>query len=130
MSRRGRKNADDAVLLALACGATVAQAAHRAGVSERTVYRRVKDPAFAEKLQATRAELVQRACGLLTAGSLEAVRALVELLRPDSPPNARLGAARATLEMGQKLREATEFEARLRAVEQRSADQGPQARAA
>ena len=45
MSRRGRKNADDAVLLALACGATVAQAAHRAGVSERTVYRRLKDPA-------------------------------------------------------------------------------------
>ena len=130
MSRRGRKNADDAVLLALACGATVAQAAHKAGVSERTVYRRLKDPAFAEKLQMTRAELVQRACGLLTAGSLEAVRALVELLRPDSPPNARLGAARATLEMGQKLREATEFEARLRAVEQRSADQGPQARAA
>ena len=82
------------------------------------------------ELESFVAELVQRACGLLTAGSLEAVRALVELLRPDSPPNARLGAARATLEIGQKLREATEFEARLRALEQRAADRGPQAQAA
>ena len=37
MSARGRENADERILLALACGATYSKAAQDSGVGERTV---------------------------------------------------------------------------------------------
>jgi hypothetical protein len=41
MAGSGRKNADAALLAALAGGATVQEAASSAGISERTAYRRL-----------------------------------------------------------------------------------------
>jgi len=41
MPQRGRKNADQLLLMALACGATVEAAARSAGISQATVYRRL-----------------------------------------------------------------------------------------
>ena len=46
MPGRGRKAVDEELLLALACGFTVEQAAARAGVSAGTLQRRLRDPAF------------------------------------------------------------------------------------
>jgi len=46
VAHRGRKEADEALLQALACGATVETAAQRAGIGERTAYRRLADPEF------------------------------------------------------------------------------------
>ena len=109
------------LLQALACGATVENAARKAGVCERTVYRRLADPAFCRQLRELRTDMVQRTAGTLTAAATEAVRAMLELLKPATPPATRLGAARSVLEIGQKLREATEFEQRLAALEQQSA---------
>jgi hypothetical protein len=45
MAGRGRRNADWLLVVAVAQGRTVAEAA-AAGISERTVYRRLTDPAF------------------------------------------------------------------------------------
>ena len=121
MPQRGRRSADDVLMLALACGATLENAARQAGVSESTVRRRAKDPQFQRKLQALRADMVQRASGALTAAGTESVRTLLDLQRPSVPPATRLGAAKATLELGMKVRETAELEQRLAALEEQVA---------
>jgi hypothetical protein len=107
--------------LALACGATAENAARTASVSLRTVYRRLADPAFRTRLQGARADMVQRATGMLTAAALEAVKTLLGLQHASVPAAVRLGAARAVLEIGAKLREVADLEARLAALEQQVA---------
>jgi hypothetical protein len=118
MAQKGRRKADHQLLAALACGATVESAARQAGVSESTAYRRLADPAFGRQLQATRADMIQRTAGALTAAATEAVRTLLELQKAVAPPAVRLGAARSVLEIGIKLREAADLEERLSALEQ------------
>jgi hypothetical protein len=118
MAARGRKNADEALLLALACGATVENAARKAGVSERTVRRRLADPAFKKRLDAIRGDMVQRAMGMLTAAAMEAVKTLVALQDKEQPAASRLGAARAILEYGAKLREEADLTKRVEALEE------------
>jgi hypothetical protein len=119
MAFGGRQNADDALILALACGATVESAAQKAGISPRTAHRRLTNPQFRGQLNQIRADMVQRAAALLTSAAMEAIRTLVSLQEKSTPPAVRLGAARAILELGTKLREASEWEARLSALEQR-----------
>jgi hypothetical protein len=117
MAARGRKNADDALLLALACGATLEAAARKAEVSERTVRRRLADPAFQKRLTQIRDDMVQRAMGMLTAAAMEAVKTLVALQDREQPAASRLGAARAILEYGAKLREEADLTKRVEALE-------------
>jgi hypothetical protein len=76
------------------------------------------DPAFGRRLQQMRGDMISRTAGTLTAAAGEAVRALMDLLKPTTPAAARLGAARAVLEIGMKLREVAELEARLTVLEQ------------
>src|SRR6478672_6788573 len=102
MATFGSKTADDTLLLALACGATIENAAHKANLGRRTAYRRVSEPAFQERLKQLRAEMVQRATAMLTAGAMEAVKTMIELLGPTSPPAVRLGSARSIVELGVK----------------------------
>jgi hypothetical protein len=124
MPQRGRRSADDLLRMALACGATLENAARQAGVSESTVRRRVKDPEFQHKLQTLRAEMVQRTSGALTAAGTESVRTLLDLQKPTAPPAVRLGAAKATLELGMKVRETAELEQRLATLEERLGSAG------
>ncbi len=119
MARAGKKKAAAALLLALACGATVENAARKAGVSERTVYRRLAEPEFRRQLTDLRTDMVQRAAAMLTAASMEAVKNLVALQNPSISAAVRLGAARSILELGTKLRESAGLEERLAALEQR-----------
>jgi transposase-like protein len=125
MPTHPKKKAEEKLLLALACGATVESAARECGVTPRTVYRRLTEPAFRRRLQALRSDMVQRTAGTLTAASSEAVRTLVELLKPAVAPNTRLGAARAVLESGVKLREIAELEERMAALEEQLAATSP-----
>jgi hypothetical protein len=117
MPDKPRKKAEDALLLALACGASVDAAARQCGLCERTVYRRLEDPAFSQRLKELRADMVQRTAGALTAASTESVRTLLELQKAAAPPAVRLGAARSILEIGMKVREAADLEERLAALE-------------
>jgi hypothetical protein len=114
-----RQKAKYDLLMALACGATVAQAADKAGTSERTVYRRLADPAFRAELDQLRADMVQRSTGMLTAASLEAIKTVVGLLGPNAPEQVRHSAARTILQYGIRLREHTELQARLASLEER-----------
>src|SRR4051812_43992323 len=103
MAHKGRKSADAVVLLALACGSSVDSAAAKAGITTRTVYRRLKDPKFKQRVDELRADMVQRMAGMLTAASGESVKTLLALHDPTIPPAVRLGAARASIELAVKL---------------------------
>jgi hypothetical protein len=120
MPRKPRKKAEDKLLLTLACGATVENAARQCQLCKRTVYRRMEEPDFKKRLQALRTDMVQRTAGALTAAGSEAVRALLELLRGARAEAVRLGAARSVLEIGMKAREFAELEERLAALEQQA----------
>ena len=119
------RQADDPLLLALACGLSAEQAARQAGVSVKTAYRRLQDPAFAGRLGDLRAEMLARAAAMLTAAAVESVRTLADLLKPANAPATRLHAARAILEHGVKLRALVEVKARLHDLEERVAQVTP-----
>ncbi|MFL5330040.1 MAG: hypothetical protein ACJ8C4_14135 [Gemmataceae bacterium] len=116
---KSRKKGDAPLLLAMACGATVEQAARQAGLSDRTIYRRLKDPEFRKELQAVRDDMVRRSAGMLTAAAGEAVKTLAALMSSGVPPATRLGAARAVLEIGIKVREVSELAERVANLEDR-----------
>lgn len=126
-SQSGRRKADEQLILALACGATAETAARQAGVSARTVYNRLNDPAFKTRLREVQADILQRTAGALTAAATESVRTLLELQKPGTPPATRLGAARAVLELGLKIREIVELETRIAALEEQLDAEGSKA---
>ena len=107
------KRNEDQLLLALACGASVEQAARQAGVHPQTARRRLHDPAFQGRLDALRTEMVTRSAAMLTAAGVESVRTLVELQKSPTAPATRLQAAKAVLELGVKLRQLAELEGQL-----------------
>ncbi len=117
MAENGRHKGESALVAALAGGASVRDAAKLARVGERTAYRRLDDPAFRQEFTDARAELVSRSVGALVDASTEAVQTLRTLLEFGYPPAVRLGAARAVLELGTRLRESEELGQRLARVE-------------
>ena len=62
---------------------------------------------------------MRRAAGLLTAAALESVKRLLELQKPSAPAPVQLGAARSILQIGMKLREASDLAERVAALEAR-----------
>lgn len=118
MAGNGRTSADSVLIAALAGGATVAAAARLARVSERTVYRRLEEPEFCQQITAARADMLTRAVGGLAQASTAAVDTLAALLKPRVAATVRLGAARAILELGTRLREAEDVERRLAELEE------------
>src|SRR5579862_893020 len=105
-----QKNAHLPLLMALACGANAETAARQTGLTERTVRKRMKDPVFRRQILAIRRDMVNRASGAMSAAAMESIKTLLELQRPSQPGTVRLGAARAILEIGFKLREVTDIE--------------------
>lgn len=120
MAHRGRKNADDALAVALASGQTLRDAAASVRVSERTATRRWADPDFRQRVAALRSEMIGRAMGSMADAMSDAAAGLRGLLAAESE-SVRLGACRAILELGVRLREAVELETRIVALEQREA---------
>ncbi|MBX9681833.1 MAG: hypothetical protein K2X38_23995 [Gemmataceae bacterium] len=115
---------DEILLQALLCGASMDAAARKAGMSRSAGYRRLANPKFAKQYREAKADLVKRATAILSAGSLEASKALLDLIGAKNPPATRLGAARTVIELAAKLREQTEMEERMASLEQRlDADQ-------
>ena len=120
MARKSNKAAEQALLAALAIGATVENAARKAGISERTAYRRLADPDFQARVEQARRENMARTAGMLTGAALGSVKTLVDLQQDVSvPASVRRGAARDVLDMAVKYRESAEMEQRLAAIEDR-----------
>jgi hypothetical protein len=108
----------EAVALALAAGATIPAAAARARCGARTVKRWLTEhPGFRRHVDELRAEMVGRALGTLADAMTEAAAVLRQLLAAKSD-TVRLGACRSILELTTKLKETTDLEQRLSALEQ------------
>jgi hypothetical protein len=122
---RAKKHTDEALLVALACGATVENAARTAGISARTAQRRLAEPGFRKRLQELRTDMAQRTGSMLTAAGMEAVKTLISLQDGAIAAPVRLGAARTVLEFGIKLRESNELVERIAALEAQAASPPP-----
>lgn len=116
LSGIGRRKGDTELVIALAAGETVRDAAKAAGISERTAFRRIQEQGFQQEVANTRTLMVSRAVGMLADAATNAVSTLRFLLGAESE-NVQLGAARAILEAGPRLREAEELAQRIAALE-------------
>lgn len=117
MADGGRHSADSALVVELASGATVRDAAKEARVSERTAYRRLENEEFRRQVGDLRRQMVDGATGRLAQAMGGAVAVLVTLAESAVSEAARVSAARAVVEFGIRLREAEEFEHRLSELE-------------
>src|SRR4051794_3897870 len=95
---------DVALVLGLAAGLPVDEAAAAAGMSRATAYRRLDDPAFSRAVREERARIMHRATGRLADLALAAADTLGGLMT-DSTTTARdrIAAARAILEAAPRL---------------------------
>ncbi len=111
-----RNKGEPAFTRALAGGATIRQAAEQAGIAERTAYRRLASPAFRRNVQRARAELFERASGVLTNATGEASATIWRLVR-STDPHVALAAARTTLQLAATVRDHCELAERITALE-------------
>ena len=103
MTTNGKRKRDDELLvLAIATGSSVCNAAELTGFGERTVRRRLDEPEFVARIDAVRLEIRDRTVGKLTHAMTDAVDTLQELLSADTD-SIRLGAARSILDSCTKL---------------------------
>ncbi len=111
-----RRSADDMIVGGLAAGLSQPAAARHAGVSERTVRRRLEDPEFAASVDKARVAFVERTAGQLLGAAEQAVAALRDLV-DSAPPAVRVRAALGLLAAAATWRENGETERRLTALE-------------
>jgi hypothetical protein len=97
---------DEALVMALGTGSNVRNAALVAYVSERTVYRRLNDPAFCSRVAEVREQLFDHAVAKLVDASVDAADRLWSLLDSEDE-EMQLKAAKAILELGPRLKQAT-----------------------
>jgi hypothetical protein len=117
-----KRSATDPILIAsLATGASYPVAATAAGVSERTVRRRLADPVFAGRVEQERAVFIERTAAQLLAGTTVAVETLRELAQT-GPPAVRVRAALGLLSATTSWRETYEVDQRLAALESMADD--------
>jgi transposase len=112
MEQNGRTTGEEELLLALARGATVRQAAEKTGIGERTVYRRLAEADFRRGVKEARDRMFDAARGRLAGLTDKATETLARLMESEKPSEA-LGAAKAVLELGPRLRRVTELEERI-----------------
>ncbi len=115
VSRAGK--GDDLLVEALGKGRTQVQAAAFAGVSERTVRRRLEDPDFAARVRDARAEFTRAAAAQLGGLYEKAIGVLNDSLE-DGDGKVRLRAAQVVLKTGPEFRAHGELEERLLALEE------------
>ncbi|HLN32419.1 MAG TPA: hypothetical protein VK395_32120 [Gemmataceae bacterium] len=112
-----KRNIREEFLFALVLGAAVEGAAKSVGISKRTAYRWLADPAVKARLCKMRSERLERSSTMLTVAGLEAVKTLLTLQAANQPAPVRLGAARSILDFGMRLREHADFSQRLAELE-------------
>jgi hypothetical protein len=110
----------DVAIAALLTEPSLREAAVKAGVSERTLFRWQQHPVFRERFAAARRETVRQAVAQLQAVSSKAVETLeAVMVDPEAPASARVAAAREVLGQSIKAVELEDLEGRLRVLEER-----------
>ncbi len=109
----------DATIAALLSQPTIEGAAALAGVSERAIYKWLKDAAFQDAYRIARREATQHAIARLQYLSAAAVAVLGQLMYSDkTPAGIRVGAARSILELALRGVELEDVLVRLAALEE------------
>lgn len=116
--RRGRSASDESVIALLAGGATVREAAVASGVSERTIARRLNEPAFVQKVAEVRSSLVASAAARLAGGMSGAADVLRDQLK-SADPHVQHKSAVKLIELTLKVQEVTELRQKLEELERR-----------
>lgn len=114
-----RRKGDEVVLAALAAGHTYSQAAKIAGLSTKTVQRRMADPLFRAELDELKLQVVQQTAASLGDAATAAVSTLKKLL-VSKDEYVRLKAANSLLDVSIRYRETLEVSERLAALEERA----------
>ena len=103
---------------ALLASNSLIEAAKRAGVSESTMKRRLKDDGFLHTLHEAESRYLEATIARLSKIQNLALDKLEGLLLdPNTPPTVLLGAIRATFDINLKLRELRNFEKRIENLE-------------
>lgn len=106
-------------IAALLASKNVSEAAHAAGVGERTLYRWLaEDDAFRAGLNRVEGQMLDTAARRLLSLQEQAVGTLEYLLIQAESESVRLRAAQVAIETSLKLRELRDVERRLTALEQ------------
>ena len=107
-------------LAALLSEPTIAGAAEKVGIGERTLYTWLGEPAFGDAYRAARREAVGQAIARLQQVSSEAVTVLETVMNDEDEKGAtRVSAAKTVLETAIKAVELEDLAARIEALEQR-----------
>lgn len=109
-------------LAALLVTPTVSAAADRCGLSERTVYRYLRDSDFGARYREERARLVEQAVAGLQKIGIGAVGVLRRNFDAQDQPHAQIRAATNALSLMFKGTALVDMEERLRALEEEDAD--------
>lgn len=102
MAANGRTGSDAKFSTGLILGLTVQLAAKQAGISERTAFRRLRDPNFQKDMRQLRRQAIDRAADSLAGAAADSVSVLRELLS-NADPRVKLNAARAVLDAANRL---------------------------
>ena len=109
-------------IAALITSKTLEEAAQRAGVSPRTLYRwQHEDPLFQVEWRSARRAALDAGLAALQSGVGEAVQVLRESLK-ERNPHVRIRAALGLLEHGLAANAQLDLEARLKALEEQDAE--------
>jgi DNA-binding MurR/RpiR family transcriptional regulator len=107
-------------LTALLAHPTISEAAQSCGVSEPTLWRWLKDPAFSAAYNRLRNRLIEATLDQLAKSCGESVTTLRETLTDEAaPPAVKVNAAAKIIQLTLKIREQTEIEDRLRSIEEK-----------
>jgi hypothetical protein len=113
MSQFVASEKDPILALALAGGQSIEAVAEQAGLSRRTIERKLADPAFRQLVAEFRGQLIATALGLLAESMTRAARTIAALL--DSPQeHIRLRAARTLITAGLRVRDSVELADQVR----------------
>jgi len=112
-------DADDLLVADLAGGMTAVGAAAKAGLHERTVRRKLEDPAFRARVDGLRAEIVGRAVAVLGRSMTTAARQLLKLATGAKSEGVRRAACKDLLEMALKARSGEDVERQLKDLVER-----------
>lgn len=114
MPERAAAAEDLELVAALLTTPTIRAAASAAGISESTLYRRLRDPEFRALTKEARYRAFSHALSRLQAATGAAVFALTQILDdPEAPANARVRAATTVLELAARDLEPEHLEERL-----------------
>lgn len=103
---------------------TQAEAAKAAGVSENTLREYLKDKEFTERYRQACGDTLRAAAQQARQGISPALETLRQIAETPGNPQARIMAARSTLEYALKLEERTDFLERLETLEKMQREAG------